>query len=243
MSRLLARFGVVLTAAAALVVSAGPVAAAHVSVQADDAVQGGTAEVAFRVPTESDTASTVTVQVAFPADTPIARVAVLPLPGWTTHVTTTTPSAPVPAGHGTEVSEVVSRIEWRAAGAAVKPGEYQVFRIAAGPLPKTDRLVFKVVQTYDDGQVQRWIEEPVAGEPEPEHPAPVLALAAAPAGHSHDAMAAVESGVPVASSPAGSAPALWTAMAIALVALIAALGSLVVSIRTARRGGGDESPA
>lgn len=243
---LLVRLGVVvLTAAVALIAGGGSVAVAHVSVSADKAVQGGTAEIAFRVPTESDTASTVAVLVAFPADTPVARVAVLPQTGWTYQVTRTALSAPVPAGHGTEVSEVVTEIEWRASGRdnAVEPGEYQVFRLAAGPLPRTDQLVFKVVQTYDDGQVQRWIEEPVAGEPEPEHPAPVLALdtAASTAQHGHDEVTAV---VPAATSQATTpAPAWWAAVSIAMVALVAALGSVVVATRTARRGGGDRSPA
>lgn len=238
MSRLLGRLGVVLALAVALVVGGGSVAVAHVSVHADEAVQGGTAEISFRVPTESDTAGTVAVTVAFPMDTPIARVAILPIAGWTHQVTKATSPVPVAAGHGHEVSEVVSQIEWRAArqDAAVKPGEYQVFRISAGPLPATDKLVFKVVQTYDDGQVQRWIDDTVPAEPEPEHPAPVLVLAAAPAGHGHDEVAAV---TPAASSQAATpAPAWWAAVIIALVAMVAALGSVVVSVRTARRGGG-----
>jgi uncharacterized protein YcnI len=243
MSRLLARLGVVLAVAVAPVAAGGPLAAAHVSVHADVAVQGGSSEITFRVPTESDTASTVAVAVAFPEDAPLAKVAVLPQVGWDFQVTRTALPAPLPAGHGTEVSEVVSQVEWRAAGpdAAVGPGEYQVFRIAAGPLPRTERLVFKVVQTYDDGQVQRWIDEPVPGEPEPENPAPVLALDATAAGHGHGEVAAV---VPAASSQtATQPPAWWAAVTIALVAMLAALGAVFVSLRTTRRGGGDEPTA
>jgi periplasmic copper chaperone A len=241
---LLARLGVVLTAVVTLVVGGGAVAVAHVTVHADQAVRGGAAEIAFRVPSESDTASTVSVQVAFPADTPIAQVAVLPVAGWTHQATKARLSAPVPAGHGQEVSEVVSRIEWRAAGqdTAVRPGEYQVFRIAASPLPDADRLVFKVVQTYDDGQVQRWIEEPAANGPEPEHPAPVLALSGdgVPAGHGHGEAEIV----PVASTQATtSSSAWWATMAVALVAMAVALGSMVVTVRTSRRRGGDEPPS
>jgi uncharacterized protein YcnI len=232
---LLVRLGVVLAAASALVVGGGSVAAAHVSVHANEAVQGGSTEIAFRIPNESDTASTVAVRVAFPVETPIARVAVLPQAGWTYRVTRATLPAPVSAGHGDQVSEVVSEIEWRASGpdTGVKPGEYQVFRVSAGPLPMTDRLVFKAIQSYGDGQVQRWIEEPVAGEQEPEHPAPVLALGTGEAEHDH-AVATVGRTEPVA-SPQNVMP--WAVTA--LVALIAALGSLVVSIRTARHGGGD----
>ena len=240
MSRSLVRLGVVAAVVVAFVVGGGAVAVAHVSVHADEAVQGGATEIAFRVPNESDTASTVTVRLQLPMDTPIAEVSVLPLAGWRYEVTRTTPPDPVPAGHGREVSEVVSEIAWHA-DVAVKPGEYQVFRIAAGPLPRTDRLVFKVVQTYDDGLVRRWIDEPVAGEPEPEHPAPVLALdRAAAAAHGHDEVATV---VPAASSQSTSPSTSWWATTmIALMALVAALGAVVVAVRTARRRGG-ESPA
>jgi periplasmic copper chaperone A len=235
---LLVRLGVVLAAAVTLVVGGGSVATAHVSVHANEAVQGGSTEIAFRVPSESDTANTVSVRVAFPAETPIAKVAVLPPAGWTYRVTTATLPTPVPAGHGEEVSEVVSEIEWHAASpdTGVKPGEYQEFRVSAGPLPQTDRLVFKVVQSYEDGQVQRWIEEPVAGEPEPENPAPVLALGAGTAEHDHEV--ATVGRTETVASPQNVMP--WAT--IALVALIIALGSLALSIRTARSGGG-ERPA
>lgn len=232
---LLVRLGVVLAAAVTLVVGSGSIAAAHVSVHANDAVQGGSTEIAFRVPSESDTASTVAVRIAFPAETPIAKVAVLPQAGWTYRVTKANLPAPVQAGHGEEVSEVVSEIEWRAASPemGVKPGEYQVFRVSAGPLPQADRLVFKVIQSYEDGQVQRWIEEPVAGEPEPENPAPVLALDGSVAEHDHEVTPVGQT--ETVASPQNVMP--W--VAIALVALVVALGSLAVSIRTARGGGGD----
>jgi hypothetical protein len=43
-------------------------------------------------------------------------------------------------------------------------------------------VVFKTLQTYSDGSVGRWIEEPPAnGSPEPDQPAPALKLAAASA--------------------------------------------------------------
>jgi uncharacterized protein YcnI len=240
MSRVLGRLGTVLSVMLMLVVGGGAAAVAHVSVHADEAVQGGTAEIAFRVPTESDTASTVSLAVAFPSDAPIAHVAVLPLEGWTYEITKTATSAPVAAGHGEEVSEVVSQIEWRASpDAGIKPGEYQVFRISAGPLPRTDRLIFKVVQTYTDGQVARWIDEPAADGSEPENPAPVLALDAADsATHTHGDVEPVAASAP-ATTPT---PAWWAAVTIAMVALVAALASVVVAIRTSRRGGGDTPP-
>lgn len=242
MSRLLARLGFLLTATAAILTSGGAVAAAHVNVHADETVPGAVTEIAFRIPNESDTASTVAVSLRLPADTPIAEVAVLPLQGWTYTVTRTTPPTPVAADHGREVSEVVSEITWQATEAGIKPGEYQVFRITAGPLPKVDQLVFKAVQTYSDGQILRWIDVPIPGEPEPEHPAPVLALnTTAASGHGHDEVAAV---TPAASSRSTTpTSAWWATTTLALAALIAALGSLVVSIRTSRHRGGEDPPA
>ena len=159
MSRLLARLGVILGLGFALLVGFGPLASAHVTVHSSDAVQGGHSEIEFRVPTESDTARTVKVQVALPTDTPIAAVSVQPHPGWTYKVTNTSLSAPLSDGHGGNLTQVVGQIEWTAStvDTAIKPGEYETFRIAAGPLPKSNQLIFKVLQTYDDGQVVRWI--------------------------------------------------------------------------------------
>jgi uncharacterized protein YcnI len=158
---------------------AGP-AAAHVTVNADTAVQGGYTRVAFRVPNESDTASTNKLEVFLPADAPIASVSTMAVPGWTVAVTKGKPAKPVQA-HGSEIAEVVTKLTWTATPAAViKAGQFQEFPVSMGPLPETDRLVFKALQTYSDGNVVRWIEEPVAaGAEEPQSPAPVLALAKA----------------------------------------------------------------
>src|SRR6266498_3187472 len=101
MSRLLARLGVLSGLGLAILLGFGPLtASAHVTVHSTDAVQGGHAELEFRVPTESDTARTVKLSVAFPTDTPIADVSVKPHPGWTYTVTNTPLSTRLPDGHG-----------------------------------------------------------------------------------------------------------------------------------------------
>jgi uncharacterized protein YcnI len=239
-SRLLARLAVVALAGSALSLGFVSAASAHVTVHSVDAVQGGHAELSFQVPTESDTASTVKLAVAFPTDTPIASVSVLPHPGWAYKVTKTTLPQPVPDGEGGQLSQVVGQIEWTATGkdSAVKPGEYEVFRVAAGPLPKTAQLVFKVVQSYDDNTVVRWIDVPAAGSPAPEHPAPVLTLPASSgaAGTSHV--------MPAAAAPASGAPSMaWWAMAVTGIAVLAALGAIVIASRAVRRRGGEHVPA
>jgi uncharacterized protein YcnI len=160
-------------------------ASAHVTVNPNQATQGGFAKLAFRVPDEKDAATTVKVEVAIPSDHPISFVSVRPLSGWTAQVDKTKLDKPVKSDDG-EVTEAVNRITWTAAGdAAIQPGQFQEFEISAGPLPDTDKVVFKALQTYSDGEVVRWIEETGSDGKEPEHPAPTLTLAKAAAEDKH----------------------------------------------------------
>ena len=171
---------------------AGP-AAAHVTVNPTTATPGGYAKVTFRVPNETDNADTTKLEVAFPADQPVASVSVKPIPGWTAEAVTTKLATPIKTDDR-EITEAVSRITWTAAaGSAIKPGQFQEFDVSLGPLPDSGQMVFKALQTYSDGSVVRWIDEPTTNGSEPEHPAPVLKLVAAPA-----------AGVPAAASASGS---------------------------------------
>ncbi|MEU9504703.1 YcnI family protein [Micromonospora sp. NPDC048170] len=154
-------------------------ASAHVSVNPQEATQGGYGRFAFRVPNESDTASTTKVEVVLPENAPVGSVSTMPVPGWTVAVEKRKVDPPVEV-HGSQLTEVVSKLTWTAAGdAGVKPGQFQEFPISLGPLPQVETMVFKTLQTYSDGNVQRWIEEPTPGGEEPESPAPVLTLTAA----------------------------------------------------------------
>lgn len=237
MTRVLARLGTVLITGLALLLGSGWAASAHVKVLSSDAVQGGSAEIAFRVPTESDTASTVKLSVAMPTDTPIAAVSVQPHPGWTYKVSNTALPTPLSDGHGGTVSQVVGTIEWTAVSAdtGIKPGEYDTFRITAGPLPKADKIVFKVVQTYSDDSVARWIDLPsAAGATEPDHPAPVLSLPAT-AGENVEVSHTGHTVGAATSSSTGTSTVAWLAMAVTGVAALAALWAVLIAIRSARR--------
>jgi uncharacterized protein len=177
---------------AALVVGLAGPAATHVSVNPKEAAKGSFAKLTFRVPNERDNASTVKVEVAFPTDHPIANVSVRPVPGWTAVLTRTKLAKPLDDGEGGTIDETVSLATW--SGGVIKPGEFQEFDVSVGPLPKdVDKLVFKAVQTYDNGEVVRWIEEAAAGTAEPEHPAPVLTLTAAASDDHHDTASATDS--------------------------------------------------
>lgn len=153
-------------------------ASAHVTVTPNTAPQGGEARIAFSVPTESDTASTVKLQVFFDTDHPVASVSTMPVPGWTAVVTTRKLTKPLTDDDGNQVTQAVSEITWMAdsAATAIKPGEFDEFPISLGPLPSVGSLVFKALQTYSDATIVRWIDLQVPGGPEPEHPAPVLTL-------------------------------------------------------------------
>ncbi|MFE2723326.1 YcnI family protein [Kitasatospora sp. NPDC059327] len=188
---------VALTAAASVVLLAGP-AFAHVTVNPGSAPQGGYTAVDFRVPNENDTASTVKLEVNLPLNHPLASVRTLPMPGWTATVEKSKLDKPLKV-HGNDVNEAVSKITWTAdAGTKIAPGQFQEFRVSLGPLPTdTDKLIFKALQSYDNGDVVRWIDEAKDGQPEPAKPAPVLALSKAAAGDDH--------GVTATASPSAAA--------------------------------------
>ena len=164
--------------AAAFVLTAAP-AWAHVTVHPSTLVAGSSdVELTFRVPNERDDANTVTVQVFFPTDLPLLTVDVLPVPGWTATVHTQNLAKPVQTDDG-PVSQIVSDVTWKATGGGIAPGQYEDFDVAAGSVPDhAGSLVFKALQTYSSGEIVRWIEVPVAGEPAPDTPAPVLTLTA-----------------------------------------------------------------
>jgi uncharacterized protein YcnI len=216
---------------------AGP-ASAHVTINPREATQGSYGRFAFRVPTESDTASTVKLEVTLPEDAPVGSVSTQPVPGWTAALERRKLDKPIEV-HGSELTEVVSKITWTASGAAaaIKPGEFQEFGVSMGPLPEVDQMVFKALQTYSDNSIVRWIEEPPAnGGEEPEHPAPVLKLAKAAdsgapsAGPSANGADGTDSTAGAGSSADSSSSdsSSGTAVGLGIAGLVAGLGGLVL---------------
>ena len=175
------RAAAVLTAAGAVALVGATPALAHVTAQPGTAEPGGYTVVTFRVPTESDTAGTVALRVSLPPEHPITSVRTTPRPGWTATLTRAPLDPPVER-HGRTVTEAVTSVTWTAdPGVRIGPGEYADFPLSLGPLPTgTDRLVLPAVQTYDDGEVVAWDQEPGPDGAEPERPAPVVELVAAP---------------------------------------------------------------
>lgn len=218
--RLSAGLAVVAVAIAVLAL-AGP-AAAHIEVDPSAEAKGSLAELSFRVPNEMDSGNTTQFELDLPTDHPFPSVAVKPLPGWTFAVTKFDLTTPLSTDDG-QVTQAVSKIVWT--GGRIAPGEFVDFDVSVALPHDVDRVVFKAIQTYDNGQVVRWIDPTVAGQPEPPHPAPVLTLTAA----SGNAAAAAPSGASTTSgtTKAASRSDVSTARTLGIIGLIAGLLGLL----------------
>lgn len=234
--RLLARAAaVVLATGVAVLGLAGP-ASAHVRVDPGQATQGGYAALSFRVPNESSTAATTKLEIALPADSPFASVSVKPVAGWKATTTTGKLAKPIEA-HGTQVTEAVNRVTFTATSKAtgIQPGEFQEFEISVGPLPENkDKIFFKALQTYSDGEISRWIEEQTGSE-EPENPAPVLNLVkGSGTGHGDDDGDAAPSEAAAVTSTSDSS-GNGVAIGLGVAGLVAGVAGLIAGLLALRR--------
>jgi len=225
--------------AACVIALAGP-AAAHVTVNPDEAEQGGYATVSFKVPNERDGASTVKLEVTLPTDHPLASVMPQPVPGWDVKVTKTKLDKPLEL-HGRKLEEVPSKITWTETDGGIEPGTFQQFPVSVGQLPEgVDQLVFKAVQTYDNKEVVRWIEEPAEDGEEPESPAPVLKLIPADDGDDGAEAAdgdgdAAEAGADATTENAAGDGSDTTARVLAVIGIVAGVGGIAFGVLAGRR--------
>jgi uncharacterized protein len=200
---------VVLAAAGALTVAAA--AQAHVTLQPNAAVAGAYTVLNVRVPNERDEASTVKVDVKFPAG--FAAVSYQPLSGWKARVIKKKLATPIQTDDG-PITEGVDRMIWTGSGTGlgrIAPGQFLDLPISVKvPGKAGDVLTFKALQTYSNGEVVRWIGAPDADQPAPR--VTVTSAKAKSAEHSSTgvAMAADESG------GGGASPLAWIAAATAL---------------------------
>jgi uncharacterized protein YcnI len=236
--RMLARAGAMVAVAGVAVIGLAGPASAHVSVDPSEATQGGYAALTFRVPNEEANASTTKVEVALPTDTPLASVSIKPLPGWKVTKTEGKLPKPITTDDG-QVTEAVTRITWTATSAAtaIAPGQFQEFEISGGPMPEAGKIVFKALQTYSNGQVVRWIEEPAAGGAEPEHPAPTVTLVKAAAEGAAPAASAAKANAaePASTTSKESSSGNGAAIGLGVAGLIAGCIGLVAGLLALRR--------
>lgn len=142
-----------LLAIALVLVVAAP-AGAHTGFDPDEAGPATTLATTLNLADERDDAVIVKAELFVPEGHAIDVAPLEPPAGWT-------------------VTEADDRTTWEGPGT---DGAVQL-RMLLGPLPADPgRLQFKVLQTYDNGEVDRWIEEWPEGAPEPDMPGPVLSL-------------------------------------------------------------------
>ncbi|MFJ7413105.1 YcnI family protein [Streptomyces sp. NPDC098077] len=233
-------------AASTVLLIAGP-AAAHVSVQpVGEAAKGGYATLNFKVPNERDQASTVKLEVNFPADHPLSSVTPQAVPGWKIDISKSKLDKPLVV-HGKKITEAVSKVTWTADEGEIAPGYFQQFPVSVGALPEdADQLVFKAIQTYDNKEVVRWIEEPTAGGEEPDSPAPVLKLtAAAEDGHGGAAddakktddhkAADTEASAKESSTAASSSSSDTTARTLGIIGIVIGIAGIAFGVLAGRR--------
>ncbi len=243
MSRSLSRALVGAAAGLALALGVPLAASAHVTVNPNTATAGSYATVNFRVPTESETASTVKLEVTLPTDTPFTAVLVQPVPGWTATVEKGALPAPVEVD-GNTISEGPLKIVWQAdPGVGIGQDQFQVFSAVLGPVPDTGHVVLPAAQTYSDGEVVNWAATPdeVAADDTLE-PAPVLYINDAPPASGHGASHGAATAAPdddhtmteaSASASDGSAGA---ALGLSIAALVIGIGGAVLgALAFARR--------
>jgi periplasmic copper chaperone A len=239
-----------LGAAGVLVAVAAAPVAAHVTVSSPDAAPGGYGKLVFRVPNESDAASTTKLQVTLPEDTPFAHVSPKPLPGWDVEVDEVKLPEPVEV-NGATLTHAARMVTWTAQGEGIAVGMFDEFELVVGAIPEdATTLTFPAVQTYSDGEVVRWDQPtPESGE-EPEYPAPVLDLAASASesGDSHDDGAeadeaaddaAVEPVAETSESDGDEDASDTTARTLAVGGLILGVVALGSTLLRRRREGGD----
>ncbi|KQR88530.1 YcnI family copper-binding membrane protein [Microbacterium sp. Leaf179] len=232
-----------LAAGAALAIAVPLAASAHVTVNPDTATPGSYATVNFRVPTESETASTVKLEVTLPTDTPLSAVLVQPVPGWTATVEKGALPAPVEVD-GNTLTDAALKIVWQAdPDVGIGQDQFQVFSAVLGPVPDTGHVVLPAAQTYSDGSVVDWAATPdeVAADDTLE-PAPVLYINDTPptGAHSHGTASAApshEHDAGEASSASGSASdSSGVALGLSIAALIvAAAGAVLGALALSRR--------
>ena len=137
---------------------------AHVEASAEGAQAGtGPVTVAFLAEAESATAGLVSAKTQLPEGVLPEWVSLASGPaGWTLAPTT----------DGYEIG-----------GPDIGPGVDLEYAVTIGQLPPdTTELPFKTLLRYSDGREDAWIELPSASNPQPEKPAPTIAVASAPPG-------------------------------------------------------------
>ncbi|MBK4346006.1 YcnI family protein [Lacisediminihabitans sp. G11-30] len=225
---------IAISAGAAFAIAAPLSASAHVVVTPNTAEAGSYSLVTFKVPTESATASTVKLEVDLPTATPFSSVSYVPVPGWTTELTTETLPKPVAVGEN-KITTAVTKVVWTAGpGAEIAPGQLQLFPLSLGPVPDVKKVQFTAVQTYSDGKVVNWADTSADAD----EPAPALYVNEAPPSEDHHSTTGVTATAEAAPSTAPSTQGAGSdplARGLGIVGLVVGAVGVVLAIVWRRR--------
>ncbi len=211
---------------AILALAAPAGAGAHIRVQPEEAAAGTYTVLRVNVPNESADLATTRVEVRFPQG--FAYAIYQPVAGWSVDVRMT--KAAKSAITGQTVPAHVGRVIWTAQdrGAEIQPEQFEDFPIAVQiPGSAGDTLTFKALQTYEGGEVVRWVGSPSSQAPAPQ----VLVTAAEGQG------AAASEGTPAEDSGGDDNGLAIAALIVAILALAAA-GAALAGVMRARRATG-----
>ena len=225
--RALSRAALIIAATTAGILASALPALAHITVTPGSVAPGSAAVLTFHVPNEEARADTTRVDMRVPTDHPIAQLLVEPVAGWTISVRTITLAKPLVTDDG-QFTQAVSEVIW--SGGTIAPGQFQDFSLSADPLPRgVSQVAFKAIQTYSNGDVVRWIDVAVPGQPAPDHPAPQLTLAAGTGLAGGTAAASVPAAGAVAPASGATSASDGTARAIAAGGVLIGLLGLALA--------------
>ena len=154
------KLGILVVGAAIAWVGLAAPAWAHVEMEAVPGAPGATdATLKVTAEAESTTAGMTKVDVTADPAIPADQVTLADgPPGWTV----------TPGSQG----------GFAIGGPALPNGEDATISLKVKQLPNAPQVVFKVLQTYSDGEIDRWIEVPGPDGKEPDKPAPIVKLSA-----------------------------------------------------------------
>lgn len=218
----------ILTSLLVVLALAAPAGAgAHIRVQPEEAAAGAYTELSVNVPNESADATTTRVEVRFPPG--LAYVYYKPVAGWSVDVKSTKRARSAITGQAVPPS--VDRVVWTARdrGAEIQPEQFEDFPIAVEiPGRVGETLTFKALQTYEGGEVVRWVGGPGARTPAPQ----IFVTAAEEPG------AAASEEAPAGEDSGGGGDGLAIAALILAILGLAAGGAALISLERARRATG-----
>ena len=136
--------------AGAVIAVFAPAAAAHVTVQPNEAISGSFSRFVVRVPNERPDADTTKVVLRMP---PLTFVSFEDREGWKRKVKMVELDEPIDA-FGQEITEAVGKVTWT--GGRVGPGEFVEFGFSARMPDGEESLTFDSLQTYSSGEVVKW---------------------------------------------------------------------------------------